>query len=79
MVWTGLLAPELDHLHLEGGTDYSLGPGQLNIYTTNTTNLTLMLDGLQNIKQSRLTNLSVTNIEQDLLPSITRLCLHPKV
>ena len=78
-MWTGLLAPELDHLDLEGGTDYSLGPGQLNVYTTNTTNLTLMLDGLQNIKQSRLTNLSITNIEQDLLPSITRLCLYPKV
>ena len=79
IVWTALLAPELDHLELEGGTNYSAGPGELNVYTTNTTNILMMVHGLERIKQSRLVSLSVTNIEQDLLPSITRLCLYPKV
>ena len=77
-MWTSLLAPELQLLEVEGGREVR-GAGHLNVYTTNTTNILLMLHGMERIKQSRLDTLRITGIEQELLHSVTRLILYPKV
>ena len=80
-MWAALLAPEVETLSLDGGL-YSRGGGQAgqhNVYTTNTTNILTMIHGMERINQTSLASLSITNIEQDFLQSLTKLLLYPKV
>ena len=77
-MWAAILSPEVERLSLDGGL-YSRGGGQHNVYTTNTTNILTMIHGMERINQTSLVSLSFTNIEQDLLQSLTKLILYPKV